>query len=304
VPGKEHPLLGDYRWAKTFSVNRPLCLDARLPVQGEEKDLDIWWSSHCREVLIYWFRDLFRKVLVKTEPVDPGVWSRTRVLRGCPDFTGTLGISTPIESNQRYLPAVIDLIARIPLLLLDPQPVPRTYRTVKPPPYVEIKSNTWTQVSASVIYHPALLSVALGLFRQAVVLVSQGFAKEVLKTVNLRQVRRILNQADQEQALQILEKIRPWVEIPSLPRPSSPTTNYFPFPWVPEKELRDLSWNRLIQLHQVIRACGLKPIFGEFEESWSLQTGTEEYSGACSFWGSLKKPSPAHKQLENLVNSL
>jgi len=208
---------------------------------------------------------------------------------------------------------VADLVAGIPLLLLNPKrPAGDWWRTEKnflpggkdPATGLEKTANfCWWGSDNSVLFHPAYLSIAFGLYRQAYALVNAGMAEQVLASVPREEVEETLTAADWRRALGIIEAARPWIQVPI--GKGGELGNY-PFPWYQRATLKSTSyWQRLIRLHRAIRRHGYEAVFGNFFSGWNLDMSTPGIcTGAFHFWGKDKELTEANKRLMELGKPL
>lgn len=151
----------------------------------------------------------------------------------------------------------------------------------------------WYGTDNFFLRHPVLTSLVMGMFRQAFLLHEQGFGDAILKVVNRREVEECLTYGDPDLAIRILNKLRPWIAVPTN-RPASP----YPFPTA--------YWHRLGQLKKAIYRYGYNEVFGgDIREGWGLgESGGGRYgiyNGPLAYWGATgSKITLAGKRLAQL----
>lgn len=129
--------------------------------------------------------------------------------------------------------------------------------TYGPPEY------RWFGIDNFFLHHPVLTSLVMGLFRQGSLLFQQGFDEAILKTVKRKEVEEALTNSDPVLAMQILTKLRPWIEVPQ-----KGYLNLAPFP-------RGY-WNRLGLLHRALYKYGYDEVFaGDLQNSWNIHDSEE-----------------------------
>ena len=118
-------------------------------------------------------------------------------------------------------------------------------------------------VDNTLLYHPALVSLNIGLLRQCVLIAGRGLARAALANVKRPEVVKALNQSDAEQALELFKKMRPWVEVTS--QREHRAIN-FPVP--------KGSFSKLLNLHQALYIHGFEKTFNaDLITAWNLKGG-------------------------------
>lgn len=180
------------------------------------------------------------------------------------------------EERVAELLEVADALVGIPgVLLSHRRPTGEWWRTST----TEIEANyvRWQATDNWFMRHPALVSIATGLLRQAALLVANGFGPQILERVDRKHVEESLTTGDWRLAYGLAKQLRPWIEVP--PASNSHQRNYA-FP--------SGMWPRFDRLQRAQRRHNYQKIFGEsFYESWNLRpegTGAQ-WSGVYSFWG-------------------
>ncbi len=143
-------------------------------------------------------------------------------------------------------------------------------------------------VSNFFLRHPSLHHIIMGLFRQALLVYSQGKSSGALERLNRKDVEKAMREGNPRLAWRNLQKIRRWVETPE------PGWNY-PFP--------RSYWGRLQQIHKAIYKHGCDKLFGgNIETGWNLNDkGLDEgVDGAWSYWGNQRVVTEAGKRLAQL----
>lgn len=147
----------------------------------------------------------------------------------------------------------------------------------------------WYGTSNFFLRHPALVSIVLGLFRQAFMIASCGAEAALLKKIDRKEVEDCLSNADPALALRLIGQARPWLE-------SSKGGTFFPF--------SNNNFRLLTDLHKAIYRHGYDEVFGgDLESSWDLdelRTGGGG-GGAFSYFGNKSKQTTARKRVTRLA---
>lgn len=310
---EKHPLQGRANWkfsqpSTIFATTYPL-RDLRT---GEVRQQSLECNFSCREGLLNNVRVALQKHLMEDRE-GSSTWSKVFVQTGEIAFDDEKGVvpgktymSTHIPNHpvrddalkEKYaaqLYKVANIVAGLPLLLLNPQRKPGEWATL-PPRFKPVVENyaRWFGVDNSLLRHPALLSVGSGLFRQAALLVNCHLAEEVIASAPTEEVERVLVEADWKAAFGLIDQVRPWIQI--LPGQGGNYENY-PIPWTRYVRNGTSYWQRFIRLHRALRRHGFEDVLESFIQGWNLDGKAKDYSGAFSFWGADGKLSEAHKRV-------
>jgi hypothetical protein len=135
----------------------------------------------------------------------------------------------------------------------------------------------WNGSDNFFLYHPALIGLVTGLYRQAFLLTKAGFGEEILAAVEREAVDEALSGGSWRKALANCKKLRTWIEV------YTPGGNYvynFPFP--------QGYWLRFMRLQQALRGHTYEEVFEQdFVTAWNLlsKDNDSNWSGMYSFWG-------------------
>ena len=151
----------------------------------------------------------------------------------------------------------------------------------------------WYGTDNFFLRHSTLLSLMMGMFRQAMLIFQQNLNSGLLKAVRRKDVENCLTNADPELAMRILTTLRPWAEVPCHP---NTVGVHYPFP--------KGHWPYLRQLHRAIYKYGYDEVFGmNMEKSWQLgaEGRYEVPNGPRVYWGwGGARPNEAAKRLAKL----
>lgn len=308
--GKQHPLVGDSRWKARIKpvLEMRASVDMVPCAEGYPTTRRVWaWHNSCREIAISSARNYFRRELIASKRVGEKPWEVRWAAVYQPHFTPTIQLSAywPMAAEEPRALAVLDLIVGLPLLLLAENP--------------KLGGGTgnssggslhWSKVSSDILHHPVLVSIALGLFRQALALIHNGFAPQVLEASDPERASQVLAESDIDEALVLAKSLKAWIQVPNTFTEQScgdfgSAEDYFPFPWLPPRFKAASGWFRLLRLHQTIRKYGLQEVFGSFIHGWKLLDCAEAilHTGPLSFWGPLTAPNERHRRLRKLAAS-
>ncbi len=156
----------------------------------------------------------------------------------------------------------------------------------------------WHGVDNTILYSPALVSMFAGLYRQCALLCKAGYAEEILSIVDRREIRRIIDHADGEAALEVVKELRQWIEVP-VPRYGYKTNMPFPMGY----------FSRLEQISRAVSKHGARAVFSkDFLSSWGLTSRSiSRRSGAkrglWAAWGTTKEGSATYQKIAKLSRS-
>lgn len=303
-------------WQPEISVKGTVLI---LPEGEQAPEVRSFWATHtCREGLITNIKSgMSRHILHWQKPrLGQPLW-KVRRRRGArirlydsrvyENLVGAnlLGVPgrnlLPLGEKEKAAPSkntvqrfqeVCDALVGVPSVLLSPNRPPGEWWREHVAASAE-KQVPWSATDNWFMRHPALLSIATGLFRQAVLLTKQGFADRVLECVRRSEVEEALTTADWRLAYKLALQLRPWIEVPC--GKGGSRINY-PFPLG--------LWSRFEYLQRAQRRHNYQKIFGEsFYESWNLTahgSGTAPSSGAFSVWGRKSEYTDARARLRKL----
>jgi len=164
----------------------------------------------------------------------------------------------------------------------------------------------WYGTDNFFLRHPVLTSLVMGMFRQGILLFSQGFDDAILRAVNRKEVEECLTNGDSALAMKLLKQLRPWLETPT-----RLGNQNFSFPAG--------YWDRLALLSKAISTYGYDELFdGNIQKSWNINAPQEDEddptwggniingryevpNGPLAYWGTTgNKVTPAGKRLAKL----
>lgn len=304
-----HPLDNNKKWQCFQPYMR---IDVKFPL-GEEDFKQLEISNTCREGIISSIYGYLRSSCCKQNPAPGGYWARKTAVHLKPTLlermeeiipSWKLSISPsalspktgtpPGEGDLEKFYSLVDTVAGNLTLLLDPYP----YKKGALVPGNGGKKGSllrYRGIGPGILYHPALVAIALGLYRQAAFLLHAGVADEVLASVDQDRVRLAIASVDRELARENVEKCIKWICVPyplsgfdvgSVTRSENYT--FIPFPKGYRQRLRSM-----------VAACqkDYKAVYGEnVETSWALAGDMGlNFNGV---WGWLGK---AHKKSDNPI---
>lgn len=314
-----HPLSGAKGW--TFvqpSIGLETKARFRSLATGEVTDLSRQIFDTCRERTITYYRDWLKNTIIDgakkrkseiilnaPEILIPGatVLSVFHVAlvnsgrsEGRPaNFPNPINFPTRedwLKYEANFVP-IMDALVGLPALLLNPERLPGDWwRT--PPEKLWFDRNPaagspswhtrWQGADNSMLYHPALLAIIMGLFRQAHILFTAKQWDAILEAAPRAKVEKALTECDRKLAEELVHKLRLWINVP--PAPGGDYSN-FPFPWYVRKKKQVSYWQRFVHLYRAIEAHGMgKVLGGDIAENWGLEDKSPYYAGVYSFWGS------------------
>ena len=117
-----------------------------------------------------------------------------------------------------------------------------------------------------------------------------GFADQILESVDQKEIEECLSSGSWRQALLIIRKTRPYIEVPVGKK--GRVGNYvFPLGY----------WQRMHRLQIGARRHGYETLLDQdFTTGWSLEMKGTNWTGLYNFWGEKGKPSEAHSRLMKL----
>lgn len=189
---------------------------------------------------------------------------------GCVNAEVARKIRSVSESRRLQLTQVADALVGNVCVLLNPDRYQGDWWQTFPDEFVDDRDRVrWYGADNTILYHPALVSLVLGLYRQACLLVRAGRASEILKIIPRQEVVQTLNDADPERALSNVKRLEDWIAI------NVPTGGYRSNTPIRRGELP-----KLLSLHKCIYTYGFEKTFGRStKESWNL---TQDPYAGCS----------------------
>jgi hypothetical protein len=152
----------------------------------------------------------------------------------------------------------------------------------------------WSGSDNFFLQHPALVSLMAGLYRQVALLCKAGYGDKIIESIDYREIEECLSTNNWRQALAIIDKTRPWIEVPCA---KNGYVINFPFPLG--------YWRRLQRLQRGARRHGYEKLFDQsFGEGWSLEHKGHQWSGMYNIWGEKGKLTGAHRRLMELGRPL
>jgi len=189
------------------------------------------------------------------------------------------------DSIAKFL-MVADAVVGIPSILLSHMRPEGEWWRSDPDKCIRANYVCWNGTDNWFLRHPALLSVATGLYRQAGMLHGHGFSDQILECVSREDVEEALTTGDTDLAERLAKKLRPWIEVP-VGIEGSPCN--YPFPIG--------QWKRFDYLQRAQRRHNYKKVFGgSFYDSWGLEEigNGEEWLGTLDYWGRPGKENPPY----------
>lgn len=292
MPKAKHPLEGDEKWvfaqpdvgfnARYVSVHQKT---------GERETRSISNATTCREGLVHNIRQGLQNGLCLKVSTGPDEWEFSWCQVKNVDLTDPAAKESGMTAlkiqrtaltqkvlSKRFLTQFIqvaDIVAGpVCVLLSTGRPEGEWWRT----PIEEVLQDNflyWYGSDNFFMQHPVLVSLISGLYRQVALLCRAGRAKEIIASVDYKQVEECLSSGDYKIALKIIEQTRPWIEVPT--GKSGNEINY-PFPVG--------HWRRLKCLQRGRRRHGYPKLLGQdFGEGWDLVSKATQWTGMYSFWG-------------------
>lgn len=299
----DHPLSENEAWEFWKPKTRAKATFLLLDKDAKKTVETVISSGCCREVVLSSMKVfLFGKVMKTT--VDPNGYSKT-FTRKCrirlldPDLEDQLSGSNQLQINEKGIKPkgefdqrlrsgaveeflqVADMIVGIPSVLLSHRRPQGEWWKTDPSScksnFDDVRYICWNGSDNWFLRHPALLSIASGLIRQAAMLTACGFGPEILNRVPRKDVEAALTTSNWKLAFGIAKKLRPWIEVPV---GAGGCAANFPFSLG--------QWERFDRLQRAQRKHNYQKIFGgTIYDSWGLnetQTGGE-WTGGDAYWG-------------------
>jgi len=303
-----HPLAQNDKWV--FSQPH-LEMSGQLLVSEERAGVRA--QNTCREALIGKLYDLLVQLCTQIEPRGPSGWQVKKALKARADCLHP-SLFEQFDRSRNYmsiqdwilqpnLPAdkrtpdfwtrdpgrqrieafyeVADLICGNTLVLLDAGRRPGKHYLSTP---ADRRGNLlyYYGGGTTLFQHWALMAVALGLLRQAAMLVRAEVCEEVRKAVPRAEVLEALTTNDHALALHNLKRALPWICVPppigdgatGNSNERAPNYVYLPFP--------DGYQARLLNLVMAVKRGGLKAFGPDMVENWGLMRGDRI---AIGIWG-------------------
>jgi hypothetical protein len=248
----------------------------------------------CREGVVSHTRGSFQKVFCQKRSDGVKAWSfnfekaedlidlANPSVKKAGDTKLLVNASMLSKTRQKQFLEVADYLVGNVCVLLNPhERVEGEWWVTDPDDYLIADTSGkncvgWNGTDNFFLHHPALISLVIGLFRQALLLTKAGYGAKVLETVERSKVDKALTTGSWRQALSNCRKLRTWLEVYT-PSGNAYIQN-FPFP--------EGYWLRFMRLHQAIRRHGYQELFGEdFAGRWNLLSKQYNCSGMYSFWG-------------------
>lgn len=175
------------------------------------------------------------------------------------DYVMGLGFR-PRHGCLEALNHALDCLVALPALLLNPDRYQGNWWKAEKPEELLVSKQElrYYGVDSTCIYHPALLSLILGLFRQAVGLHQAGFTKDLEAVAPRERVVDVLTEADGVRALPLVRQLRPWLE-------ADGKGTYFP--------IGPGQWRFFLDLHRALYRHGFERVFGTIEDGWGINLG-------------------------------
>ena len=280
----------------------------RSPTQGHKIHL----YNDCREGLIWDLKEIFQDHVVEWARAGANSWTRVPVVSHTidlesaalkqpgrtylfmgdeEDYPNTNCCARPccIDGKIETLDALVGPLA----VLLNNDRYVGNWWTTNPEESTQSRNEIrWYGTDNFFLRHSTLLSLMMGMFRQALLLFQQNLNNGLLKAVRRKDVEDCLTNADPELAMRILTRLRPWIEVPCGPHMGV----HYPFPRG--------HWSQLRLLHRAIYKHGYDEVFGmNVEASWQMgaQGRYEVPSGPRVYWGrDGSRPNAATKRLAKL----
>lgn len=205
--------------------------------------------------------------------------------------------SSPLrrEKAQEFLD-VADVVAGIPALLLNPDRRPGDWSQVRTE-----EEPHWQGIDGAVLHHPVLISIVTGLFRQAWALCRASQADAIREQVPREEVVEALVKADRGMALRLLERARPWIQVP---KGGGGGLRHYPIPWYARQAKQVSYWQRFIRLQRSLERYGFDKVFGgDLYHRWGITFGRPSgavVSGVYAYMGMKGNLTAHHKRVMEL----
>lgn len=270
-------------------------------------------ATTCREGVIHNARQTFQKTLCQKVITGPGDWQFTmkkvrepdledpkaKKARGTHLMIAIKALSIPKqpeaskEDLEKFILAADTVLGPMCVLLGHHRPEGDWWRTDPKKMFstqLSQKYICWFGSDNFFLQHPVLVAIVTGLYRQVALLCSAGHADRILESVDRKEIEECLSTGSWKQALLILQKTRPFIEVPVAK--NGQFGNYaFPIGY----------WQRMHRLQIGARRHGYEKILGQdFMEGWSLELKGTNWTGLYNFWGEKESTSEAHSRLMKL----
>lgn len=264
---------------------------------GTERVVTFRHTRTCREGTIADITQTLKRNSVVTK-TEPNSWRQTHVRthKITLDFDGAyapgatqLGVARRMHAQVDHtnLYEMLDCLLGPIAVLLHPNRPKGEWSLYRRLAKTQI---FWGGVDNSILRHPSLVAITLGLFRQAILLEQQGFYKAFRETAEQGEAQRIMVEVDIEAARKMVQNMRPWIEV--VPGQGGAHRNY-PFP--------KGYFSRSETLIDAIGVTSLARVFpGGPQNTWGVTRGWA-VRGVWEHWGEKGSPTKAFKNLITLA---
>ncbi len=207
----------------------------------------------------------------------------------------TTGLDYGGISHELFL-RVADTIVGNVCVLLNPGRAPGEWWRTDPETAMtrtgEDQRVMWNGADNFFLFHPVLLALVLGLFRQSSHMCIAGVGERILEDLPYERTEEAMTECDYRLAISNAKALRRWIEVP--PATNCGSLRNYAFP----KGL----WLRFMRLHQAMRKHSAEEIFGgPFEFGWNLIGKNYSWTGAHGFWGLKEDDNGTPQQYNRLL---
>lgn len=310
---EKHPLLNNSSWLfDQYRLRMEVCFKSTDLEGGDLREHHIQKEDTCRETLVNNIRGVLGGLFVKKIPKEGRPYwdvelNKVREVdladhdfkeRFFGGHTSRMGIKCTELIGKAYVEEkvflkVADTIVGNICVLLNPGRAPGDWWRTTPEECRSGDNNMikWNGADNFFLYHPVMLTLVLGLYRQASHLWRAGVAEQILEDLPYERTEEAMTTADWRLARDNVRGLRRWIEVPVAK--GGKQENYA-FP--------EGLWLRFMRLQQAMRKHSAEEVFeGPFEKGWNLTKKTYDWTGSYEFWG-LKSGDGTTGHYDRLLN--
>lgn len=269
---------------------------------SRKKTIYISGNNACREVIINQVRNKLRRYVYGKASVSyfyPSSWDKVRWYIDLERESLKQPGKTFLIIGKRHFKGEVSKVKVADFIKLSNILVAPLNVMLNPNRYVgnwweteieeALENNNWGityyGIDNTIGYHPALVSLYLGLLRQCALLINCDAHKQIFPLIDYREVENCLNNSDLDLAVRIVKKMKPWIAVP----PPAPKSIYgYSQNFATNFPVSPNNFSKLFILQNLVYKKGLDKAFnGSINNSWNIERKPRKlgynYSGMYNY---------------------